>query len=178
MNSDYRRSFEIDKLEAATRQLKEAIHMFFECRDPVAVHTLAYAGHQILHDLCKSRNLKKELASSLRDYEYVPDDMRDKYRNLLTSTANFIKHANRDANAKLLFDPKITEGFLFDATFLYQHLQNDLFYEGAVFRMWFFLKFHEAFPEGEFKNKFKLMKTELIDPDDFEFVLSVLNLKK
>jgi len=177
MNSDYRKSFEIDKIEAATRQLKEAIRMFFERRDPVAVHTLAYAGHQILHDLCKSKNMEKVLELSLRDYKYVPEDMRNKYRNLLTSTANFIKHADHDADAKRLFSPKITEGFLVDATFLYENLQGNLFYEGSIFRTWFFLKFYKDLPEGELKTKLKFIQSDIIDPDDFDFILSILNLK-
>ena len=40
MSKDSHTSQTVGKLEAAERQLREAIRMFFECRNVVAIHTL------------------------------------------------------------------------------------------------------------------------------------------
>jgi hypothetical protein len=37
-------TFKLSKLEAAERQLREAIFLFFERRDPVAIHSLTGAA--------------------------------------------------------------------------------------------------------------------------------------
>ena len=41
----------IDKLQAAKGQLREAIRLWFNEGDPVAVHCLVCSAHQIIHDL-------------------------------------------------------------------------------------------------------------------------------
>ena len=40
----------VTKIGAARSQLIEAIHLFFEDRDPVSIHTLVGASLQILND--------------------------------------------------------------------------------------------------------------------------------
>ena len=43
----------ISKLDAACRQLDCAIELWFADGDPVSIHTLACASHQIIHDIKK-----------------------------------------------------------------------------------------------------------------------------
>jgi len=167
----------LTKLEAAERQLKEAIRMLFERRDPAAVHTLVFASHQVLYDLCASSKNSSSLQYSLRDYRYIPEDQRQEWYRLLNSPANFFKHADRDPNAELTFDPRMTEAFLLDATFLYQNLTEDLFHEGAVYRTWFFLKYPQALVENEFSNVLDSLRNKIIDPNDFTFMRSMLDLR-
>ncbi|MBW2664585.1 MAG: hypothetical protein JRD93_22080 [Deltaproteobacteria bacterium] len=38
----------ITKLDAGISQLKEAIYLFFECRDPIAVHTVGYGLRKLM----------------------------------------------------------------------------------------------------------------------------------
>jgi len=171
-------SFEIDKIESAVRQIKESICLFFERRDPVAIHTLAFAGHKILYDLCYNKGMKDKLSYSLRDYIYVPQEKRKEWYNLLSSTANFIKHADHDGDDKILFDPKISEAFMLDATYLYQNLRTDLFHEGAVFRTWFFLRYPFAMMESEYKDKLISLKLAPGDIENFAFIRSMLDYKK
>ena len=40
----------ITKIDAARAQLDEAIKLFFEGRNSIAIHTLVMAVHQLLHD--------------------------------------------------------------------------------------------------------------------------------
>jgi hypothetical protein len=46
----------VTKLEAAQRQLRTAIRLWFEGGDPVSIHTLAFAAYEIAHVVSKKRN--------------------------------------------------------------------------------------------------------------------------
>jgi hypothetical protein len=48
---------EIRKIDAARRQLDEAIRLWMEGRDPLAIHTLSMAAFGILYDIAKHQNL-------------------------------------------------------------------------------------------------------------------------
>src|SRR5438045_7911123 len=48
----------ITKLEAAVRQLRAAILLYFSNGDEVAIHTLAFAAHEILRQLAKARGIQ------------------------------------------------------------------------------------------------------------------------
>ena len=52
-------ALEITKRDAANRQLNEAIHFFFEQRDPIAIHTLVGSAALILSDLVEAKNPEK-----------------------------------------------------------------------------------------------------------------------
>ena len=49
----------VTKLEAAERQLRVAIRMFFECKDMIAVHALATAAQEIFSELAKKHGQKE-----------------------------------------------------------------------------------------------------------------------
>jgi hypothetical protein len=80
---------QIDKLEAARRQLDCAIRLYFDCEDSLAVHTLAYAAFRVLFDIYPRRrndglvdHLKKTITSiGWRSVTDIP---------------NFLKHADKD----------------------------------------------------------------------------------
>jgi len=57
----------LTKLQAAKRQLRVAIRLYFERRDLVAVHALAAAAQEILCDLGRPRGIK----SVLRNYDLI-----------------------------------------------------------------------------------------------------------
>ena len=46
----------ISKLEAARRQLRTAITLWFTGGDPVAIHSLAFAAYEILHAISEKRD--------------------------------------------------------------------------------------------------------------------------
>jgi hypothetical protein len=46
----------IGKLDAARRQLQTAIALWFDERDPVAIHTLSVAAYEIVHTISKQRD--------------------------------------------------------------------------------------------------------------------------
>ena len=54
----------ISKLEAAERQLRQAVRLFFQRGDDLAIHTLAAATYQIISDLCKQKGIQREVENS------------------------------------------------------------------------------------------------------------------
>jgi hypothetical protein len=70
----------VSKLDAARRQLQTAIQLWFEERDPVAIHALAYAAYEIIHAISKRRNPNR------RDLLFDSDLVKDEYRVLWAKT--------------------------------------------------------------------------------------------
>src|SRR5262245_19997574 len=73
---------EIDKFEAAQRQLDCAIRLWLADEDSIAIHTLAYAACGLLRDLFGSQN--REVLSKF--------EVSQKFGEI----PNFLKHADRD----------------------------------------------------------------------------------
>jgi len=97
-------SIKITKLDAAERQLLEAIRLFFEERDPVCVHTLAAAAVGVLDDLARSKGMSRPLRDSAR----IAPEHRNDWIAAINAAQNFFKHADRDPDASLEFRPGTT----------------------------------------------------------------------
>ena len=151
--------------QGAKRQLHAAIRFFFERRDPVIIHTLVAAGHQVLTDLRNASGVagllkgKGQSAEQLRNLNYA---------------ANFSKHADKDPNGRINIEPlrDFTDEFLMDAVVLVQRLDGDLPIEAKLFWSWFVTKHEELF-EGSGEALQGLVDIGL-DPDNFEGVVALL----
>lgn len=100
--------FTITKLEGAIRQLRVAISLWFQDGDEVAVHTLACAAHQVVHDINVHRGGRDLLFDSL----VFKDEYRKEANQWLRQDMNFFKHADKDPEGTIDFSPKKTELFL------------------------------------------------------------------
>jgi hypothetical protein len=124
----------LSKLDVSKRQLETAIGLFFRDGDPVSIHALARAAHEILEALCKKQGVSSILIGGL---EVVREDMRDEFRRALNAPRNFFKHADRDANETITFNPGSSEVFLWDACRLYQLLTTERTKDMFIYTMWF-----------------------------------------
>lgn len=90
----------VTKLEAAERQLRAAIRLFFERKDIIAVHTLAAAALDIFRQVGRPRGFK-----SLYDRagERNRPEKRREVLNLFREAQNFFKHAGKDPRKELKF---------------------------------------------------------------------------
>lgn len=125
----------ITKLDAARRQLRSAIELWFSDADFVAIHTLSAAAYQIIHDLNR-RNKGPDL---LLDTKFIKDEYRSEYVNEIKNASNFFKHADRGKMglAKLFdFNPKSNEYFIFFAIFGLKYLGEKLAAEEIAFERW------------------------------------------
>ncbi len=105
--------------------------MVINQRDPISTHTIACSAHQILYDLAR----KQHISGNIKDI--VPNRKKREWFNILNTPYNFFRHANKDTAKKIEFNPTISHFFILDATYLYQELNDRLFYEAALFRLWF-----------------------------------------
>ena len=155
----------VTKIEVARRQLCIAIRLFFERRDPIAVHTLVAAGHQVLTDLGSAVGGLALLTGSGQSAEHV---------RALTYAAKFFKHADKDPDGRVNIEPltKLTAEFLMDAVVLLQRLTGELPIEGKVFWTWFVTKNRELF-EGTGEATQRMIDIG-VDPDDFPALVGLL----
>jgi len=125
----------VTKIEAARRQLRTAIELWFADGDPVAVHTLSAAAHQIVHDL----NIRHKGPNLLLDTKFIKDKYRKKFVADIKHASNFMKHAEREkggAAATLEFRPESNDNFIMFAIFGLQYLGEKLGAEEIAFERW------------------------------------------
>jgi hypothetical protein len=147
--------------------------MFFECKDMIAVHTVAAASLEILRQIGKPRG-----CSSLFDeIERIRPEHRKTIVTLIRQPQNFFKHAGKDPDKTLNFFFEATKFYLFDTARLLHQLTNQITPETSCFIGWFLVKYPDFFdlnddspelePIGELSKR--------LNPDDFEMVLSTIN---
>jgi hypothetical protein len=98
----------ITKIEAACRQIDTAIEMFFFDRDPVAIHTMVAASHEIVHALAK----RKGVADLLFGTNMVKHEFHKRWNEMVVSDGIFFKHADEDPDGELEFNPESMEVLL------------------------------------------------------------------
>jgi hypothetical protein len=132
---------QVGKLEAGKRLLGEAITLFFEERDPLAIHTLAASAQGVLRDIAIATNA--EHASILHDHPYVRPERRKEWINAINAPRNFLKHADKDPDGVLEFDEIENENLLLDAVLLYATVSETPLSAANVFMGWFTTKHPE-----------------------------------
>src|SRR5438128_11757263 len=156
--------FKVTQLEAATRQLKEAVRMFFDGRDIVALHTVVCAAHQIVTDLGKLKGWR----GVFRNKEIIKPDRWKEYISRVKEPENFFKHAdhNPDPSAEIEFSPIVTQLFLLDAQEVHLSLLGKRMWESFVFQAWMTLKYPDLFYEPIINAVKKVAEISELDPDD------------
>ena len=159
----------ITKLQAAKRQLRVAIRLFFERRDLVAVHTLAAASQEILRNLGRPRGLK----SMFKDNPLVRPEKKEEVERLFTEAQNFFKHAGRDPKATLKFYHETTKFYLLDAADLYVQLTGRSFSEITVLQIWFSVKYPDLLLGRRFEHQLAAAARK-IDPENYDLFLDLI----
>jgi hypothetical protein len=120
----------ISKGEAAQRQLDTAIGLYFAEGDPVAIHTLAAAAYELVTALREGEGITDEITDMI-----IPGRQKE-FRQVWNQAQNFFKHADRDSDAILEFDPAQTELRLFMASLRYDAVGTRT--ESMIaFQIWF-----------------------------------------
>jgi hypothetical protein len=125
----------VSKLEAACRQLRTAITLWFNEADPVSVHTLAFAAYEVFHSVSERRNpYRRDL---IFDTLLIKDEFRRDWLRLVKKEANFFKHADRNPEDTIEFNPKFTEWFILYASLARGLCGADQSEEESAFLWWF-----------------------------------------
>jgi hypothetical protein len=122
----------VTKLEAAKQQIETAIKLWLSDGCPIAIHTLAAAAHQILHDLGKRRGKP----TAIRGLPGVLPAQKKQLSRLLNNPENFFKHADNDPGAVLHFNPHSSALLLFDAVNTYKQLTQKTVILFEAFNAW------------------------------------------
>lgn len=100
----------VTKLDAARRELRTAIELWFNDGDPVSIHALVYSAHEIIHVISRHRKRDRDL---LFDSIVIKDEYRSEWSLFLKQAGNFFKHADKDPEGSIDFNPALSELFIF-----------------------------------------------------------------
>ncbi|WP_322046052.1 hypothetical protein [Paraburkholderia sp. J67] len=127
--------FVISKVDAAERQLKTAIWLWFHDFDPVPIHGLAAAAFKVLWKLHEKHKTGHKM---IRDevIARVKANYRQDFIEMLNETENFIKHADRDPFGFHTFNPEMTVMLLLDGVRALAAFNGNFPVECRVFQTW------------------------------------------
>jgi hypothetical protein len=154
-----RPTLKVSKTDAAKRQLETAIRLWFHSGEPVSIHTLAAAAHQILHDI----GVKRGVATILRNPQNIRPEYRKEFREIVSRYENFFKHADKDPDALLDFNPQATEMQLLDAVLTYEILTQECAPILNTFKAWMFFQNPRFMNEKDREKLLLLMKNSTTD---------------
>jgi len=161
----------VSKLEAAERQLDQAIFLFFGEQDILSVHTLTTAAHQIISDVCKRRGIPREIEDSPILEQF---GIKREVLAVIRKPQNFFKHADKDHTESMRLNPMLSVCFIMLAVQSLLQLRTRQSPECKVFRLWFFLRLPERMPP-EIKKLASIVKFTA-DPHDLAFFQELIQL--
>ena len=126
----------INKIEVATREVRTSVRFIFEETDPIIVHSIISAAHQILSDLSRQHQRARSMVK--------PPGCN---RKLLNNAANFFKHADRDPSERINIEPlpEMNSMLLVDAIVMLQTISGSLPMEAKIFWAWYMVNREEDF---------------------------------
>ena len=129
-------SFTVNKLQAAHRQLNAAIWLLFAEHDPLAVLALAGNASAVFSDLVALRSPLDSWDNHARQTNELTEQ---EYFAILRKGQNFLKHADRDADAIMTWPTPDTEAIILVAVLNGGQLDGNSPWQ-QVFRSWYFAK--------------------------------------
>jgi len=151
----------LTKLEAARRQVRTAVRMFLEERDDVSIYTLACAAQEVLRGLLKSRGVEE--ASFIKDTLVIKPEYYRDYLSIINAPQNFFKHADRDPDETIEFNPQMVPFVLHDCVRMYGKLTGRMLREGSAFMAWFVLEYPNLLLPGPFADKARKVSAATAD---------------
>jgi hypothetical protein len=139
-----KKELNISKLDAARRQLETVIRLYFSDGDPVSIHTLTAAAYNIIRDITAKRGAEPMLVKD-QVFEYVRPEFKKIFAGKINEAENFFKHAERDHEASLDFNPDMSEMLIFDACSQYHRLTGEQPPLFLIYLGWFMANYQEVF---------------------------------
>jgi hypothetical protein len=146
----------VTKLDAARRQLNSAVRLWFADGDPVAIHTLAYAAHEIIHAIFRSRGFKGLMFDSPR----VRKDKRGMWSKTIRKAPNWFKHARDDLHGSFEFETGLNELLLGITAAALVRMGEPQTVEGAAIGWWMYLHHPDLFIEDGFLKSLDVQVVE------------------
>lgn len=129
----------ITKIEAARRQFKTAIQLWFGDADPVSIHTLVFAAYGVVHDL----NRQVKGPPLLLDADRVRPEYKQAFIEAMKESANFFKHSDNRGKKKTetastvhRFHPETNEALMAFVGMGLAYLEQAPSHEEEAFFLW------------------------------------------
>ena len=113
------------------------IKMYFADLDDVSIHTLSCASHQLLFDISKTRKISSVIMDKFK--EYTKAEKWDEVATAMNKARNFFKHADRDTDQTLTFNPQQTDIWIWDSCLMYLQLSGEMTDYIHCYHTWFML---------------------------------------
>lgn len=147
----------LNKIDVACSMLDTSIELWFYQKDPVSIHTLVCSSYQIIHDINKQIGWRDLLYDSL----VIKDEYQKEINKMLKESYNYFKHADKDINQTIEFNPELSITYIMFSCFGLKCLSipsNNV---------------REAFV-----SYYALMKPEVLKIDAKEKIMSIVNKEK
>jgi hypothetical protein len=148
--------FQVTKLDAARRQLRVAISLWFQGGDEIAVHTLAAAAHQVIHDI----NTKKGGKGLLFDSPIWKPEYRKEVVTRLKRDLNFFKHADNDPEGVTEFCPLLSEMFMMCSLFGIENFGLRFDPHERAFYEWYCLNYPQFLSDKGLRQRAELSQLQ------------------
>lgn len=132
----------ISKIEAAASLLDSAIRMWFNKEEFPAVTVVAFSAYQIIDNLLKHRS-SHSYGFFLAEL-YIKSEYQKVYVDRMKKAYNYFKHADRDSDDNLVYNPHILEFILFEAIVEYNELTHSPTRLHKIFYTFFTILHHEC----------------------------------
>lgn len=153
----------VSHLDAARRQLKTAIVLWFADDDAVSVHTLATSAYQIIHDI----NRRAKGPPLIFDNPIISKELQKQAVASMKMHMNFFKHADfrkgETALTEIEFDPSLSELFMHAALLGLEYLKNALTDTESAFLFWCMLHRSDWFHQNSVDAFLKPMDVNTVN---------------
>jgi len=138
----------ITKMDAMRRQVLTAVKLWFDDGDPVAIHTLLFASHEILHTLFRQRGHEHLMFDS----PAVRPQYRKEWATALREAGTFFKRARADPTSTLEFNRNLNEMYLLFSIYGLNQMGEVIAQEEQAFMHWMFVNRPEVLNEGAYDS--------------------------
>ena len=145
---------QLSKLDVAKRQVECAIHIYFNFGDAISIHTLSAAARNILANLCNHKDLSHPIQIESMLNELVDPIHHKEFINKLREPENFFKHADKDPDRLLKFNPEFSELWLLQCIEMYSLITSEHPPVMRAYRGWWVMHHQELMlkPPPPFDN--------------------------
>ncbi len=162
----------ITKEIACRRQIRAAIRMLFCDEDALAVHTIIGAVDGLLVDLAGEEGVELEMEEMWR--LAAPLHNQGERLKLERQAQNFLKHANKDPQGSIDFDPVVNELRLFFVCEHYGQVFPSSDSLVRLYRTWFMYKRNPQIdPNSAFGAAIRGLRQIVSDPNDRSAMLNL-----
>lgn len=156
----------LDKKEIALRHTNQAIKMFFHKEDPVSTLVVVSAANHILHTLVSKKGFPILLGyQGFFTKILIKEEYQKEFNKKRNEAYNFFKHADKDYDKIINFNPDLIWYFLLENIVFIKQLDYDFSKEMGYFIFWLTFSKRNLFVKNQYYDNY--ISNFSILPEDF-----------